>query len=79
MKIEVRISMRPFIAIIRARIVRPCSEIPRVKERNIGVLPIVLTIGNSAPTTRRVFVARSLSAPPFIAPIIANVQELALP
>jgi hypothetical protein len=47
MKIEVRIGMRPFIAIIRA----------------------------GAPTTRRVFVAGSLNAPP----IIANVQELARP
>src|SRR6266567_3047121 len=73
MKIEVRISIRPFSAIILANAVRPCPDRPRVNDKNMGVLPIGLTIGNSAPTTRRVFFTSSLSAPL----IIVNVPEFA--
>src|ERR1041384_813354 len=62
MKIEVRINIRPFSAIILAKDARPCADSPRVSDRNMGVLPIGLTIGNSAPTTRRMFFTRSLRA-----------------
>src|SRR5215831_13613549 len=61
MKMETRISTRPFNAIMRARTARPWAERPRVRERKMGVLPIGLTMGNRAPTTRRVFVTRLLN------------------
>src|SRR5690242_2151298 len=63
MKIEITIRIRPLNAIIRASAARPLPERPRVSDRKIGVFPIGLTIGNSAPTTSRVFLTRSLSGP----------------
>src|SRR5260370_1284489 len=59
MKIEAKMRANPLTAIILARVVRPLPESPRVSERKIGVFPTGLTIGNSAPTTRKVFSARS--------------------
>src|ERR1041384_1683654 len=76
MKIEVRIRIRPFRAIMRARIARPRLESPRVSDRKIGVLPIGLTIGNKAPTTRSVYFARSLRAPGMIATVHDRGAEL---
>ena len=46
---------------------RPRPDSPRVSDRKIGVLPIGLTIGNSAPTTSRVYLARAVSGPAIIA------------
>src|SRR3954463_9353696 len=59
MKVEAKINARLFKAMFHAKAVRPRLESPRVNDRKIGVLPIGLTIGNNAPTTRRVFFARS--------------------
>ena len=63
MKIEVRIKTSPFTAIILVSALRPRSETPSVSDRTIGVLPIGFTIGNKAPTTRRVFFTRSARVP----------------
>src|ERR1043166_2188611 len=60
---EVRIRTSPLTATMRASTARPCSDMPRVRERKIGVLPMGLTMGNRAPKTRRVSLARSLSGP----------------
>src|SRR5579864_3079151 len=68
MKMEARIRIKPFSAINLASAVRPWPDSPRVNDRKIGVFPIGLTIGNSAPTIRSVFFTRSLSAPAIIAP-----------
>jgi hypothetical protein len=67
MKIEVRIRASPFRAMALASTARPRPDSPRASDRKIGVFPTGLTIGNSAPTTRRVYFARSLSAPGIIA------------
>ena len=40
MKMEVRIRIRPFSAIILASTVRPRPDSPRVNDRKIGVFPI---------------------------------------
>src|SRR5579872_1577249 len=64
--------IRPFIAIILASIFRPRPESPRVNDKKIGVFPIGFTIGNSAPTTRRVLFARSVRAPGILTTIHAG-------